>query len=254
MTRSSSPRVRCSRRDLQICLAGLRTAHRLIGQGVEPCIHPRRQNALDDASQPDPSCGDAESRLAERCATLQPARQRPRDGRDTCSPRPDSPMEAPNRFQARVFRRILGRTPSEEHPAVLFQGPRDPRRDREAPPDRFPPDINKKIRLACCLHWAFKLYFVACYLLTFWVRELLIPFLLLVVVTAILWIPFMDCPLLVWENRLRGRANLPARRFFGLNAIVDSLLGRRLGIRLPNDTTLVVIAVLVLVRILLWRG
>ena len=110
-------------------------------------------------------------------------------------------------------------------------------------------DTSTKIALASFLHWFFKICFVALYLLSFWVEQLLLPFLLLVLIMTIAWVPLKDCPLLVWENQLRRDANLPRRNFFGFNVILQNKLRRSFGISLPNNTTLYAIGVWVAIRL-----
>jgi len=76
------------------------------------------------------------------------------------------------------------------------------------------------------------------------------PFLFLAGATIASWIPYKDCPLIVWENRLREKINLKKRYYFTLTHILYSVLKKSFGIQISAFTTLYLIAILVVVKIL----
>jgi hypothetical protein len=51
------------------------------------------------------------------------------------------------------------------------------------------------------------------------------------------WLLYGACPLTVWENKLRERANIPKRRLFGLTEMLDQKLKKTFGIGLPKGST-----------------
>jgi len=110
--------------------------------------------------------------------------------------------------------------------------------------------IKKRIILISFIHWFYSLGFIILYWMSFWVERMEKPFLFLAGATIAAWIPYKDCPLMVWENRLREKLNLNKRHYFTLTHILYSVLKKSFGIQISAFTTLYLIAILVVVKIL----
>lgn len=110
--------------------------------------------------------------------------------------------------------------------------------------------IKRRIILVYLIHWFYALGFIILYWLSFWVDKMEKPFLFLASATIASWIPYKECPLMVWENRLREKINLKRRQYFTLTQILYSFLKNSLGIQISAFTTLYLIAILVVVKIL----
>jgi hypothetical protein len=114
------------------------------------------------------------------------------------------------------------------------------------------PRLMKKIFLVSALHWAYYPFFLAFFGASFKYGQFRNWFFLLAAITVLSWFPCKGCPLTVWENKLREKANIPKRKLFGLAEIIDRGLKKFFGVGLPRGTTFALVTVMVIARI--WAG
>ncbi|MEK7590554.1 MAG: DUF2784 family protein [Patescibacteria group bacterium] len=105
-----------------------------------------------------------------------------------------------------------------------------------------------KLYAVILTHWLFIVLFTLFYVLSFWKQKFLVFFFSLIFVGAISWIPNKDCPLLVWENRIRKKidAHFKSERFFILMRWIEKLF----GVRLPKLVTPYMVVALIILRLL----
>ena len=109
--------------------------------------------------------------------------------------------------------------------------------------------IRGRVFLISFVHWLYAAAFLAVYVFSFWEMKLERLFFFLAGTTIISWIPFKGCPLLVWENKLRRKINRKEWKHFVLTAIPRHLFKEFFNIRLPELTTLYLIGILVVIKI-----
>jgi len=107
--------------------------------------------------------------------------------------------------------------------------------------------LKRRFFLVRLLHIVFWAGFIGLYFKSFYEPGLVIHTLLLAAGVLISWIPYKDCPLSVWENKLRLKINPRAEpvNFFPMNR----WLNRRLGGKLSPYFTLYLLVGVMLLRV-----
>ena len=114
-------------------------------------------------------------------------------------------------------------------------------------------NISRRIFFIKLLHWIYVFGLTVTYWLSFWTDKTERLFFFLAGTLVVSWIPFKNCPLTLWENRLREKINLRKRRFFGFTELIFSVIKRFFGFKIiPAYSTLYLIGILVIIRILMW--